>query len=134
MSRGWIGVDLDGTLAYYDHWRGAEHVGPPVPFMLERVRNWLAEGREVRIFTARVAEEDHQGLNYFHGSGVVSPVVLAIWRWCDEVGLPQLPVTCRKDYAMVELWDDRCVQVVPNTGRSLAEEYVAEMTALRGKP
>ena len=26
-SRGWIGVDLDGTLADYHGWRGAEHIG-----------------------------------------------------------------------------------------------------------
>ena len=25
--KGWIGVDLDGTLAQYDHWRGIEHIG-----------------------------------------------------------------------------------------------------------
>jgi len=27
QRRGWIGVDLDGTLALYDRWRGIEHVG-----------------------------------------------------------------------------------------------------------
>src|SRR5207344_2652938 len=54
MSEGWIGVDLDGTLAYYDQWRGPEHIGEPVPAMLERVQRWLAEGKDVRIFTARV--------------------------------------------------------------------------------
>ena len=32
---GWIGVDLD-------------------PAMVERVKRWLAEGRDVRILTARV--------------------------------------------------------------------------------
>ena len=28
-EKGWIGVDLDGTLAHYDKWRGVEHVGDP---------------------------------------------------------------------------------------------------------
>lgn len=32
------------------------------------------------------------------------------------VTLGVIPVVCRKDYAMVELWDDRAVQVIPNTG------------------
>lgn len=54
-KKGWIGVDLDGTLAHYDEWRGVSHVGEPVPLMLERVRRWLGEGREVRILTARVS-------------------------------------------------------------------------------
>ena len=33
---GWIGVDLDGTLATYEEWRGLEHIGDPVPAMKER--------------------------------------------------------------------------------------------------
>lgn len=51
---GWIGVDLDGTLAHYDGGVGVDHIGPPVPAMLTRVKQWLAEGRAVKIFTARV--------------------------------------------------------------------------------
>lgn len=48
---GWIGVDLDGTLAEYTGWHGPGHIGPPIPKMLDRVKNWLAEGVDVRIFT-----------------------------------------------------------------------------------
>lgn len=33
-ASGWIGVDLDGTLAVYDEWRGVSHIGAPVPAML----------------------------------------------------------------------------------------------------
>jgi len=106
MSRGWIGVDLDGTLAHYDHWRGHEHVGEPVPAMMERVRRWLSEGREVRIFTARVSDPDPAGQ-------LAREVVQ---EWLLRHGLPELVVTCVKDAGMIELWDDRVVQVVPNTG------------------
>ncbi len=52
---GWYGVDLDGTLAHYDGWMGPTEIGPPISKMVHRVRRWLAEGRDVRIFTARVA-------------------------------------------------------------------------------
>lgn len=51
---GWIGVDLDATLAEYHGW-GDGSIGQPVELMLRRVTGWLAEGREVRIFTARVS-------------------------------------------------------------------------------
>jgi hypothetical protein len=27
---GWIGVDLDGTLAHYDGWKGIDHIGEPI--------------------------------------------------------------------------------------------------------
>lgn len=102
--RGWIGVDLDGTLAHYDHWEGVEHIGRPIPAMLSRIKAWLAAGKEVRIFTARV----------FGPQGVdARPYIEA---YCLEHLGVVLPVTCEKDYAMVELWDDRAVQVIPNTG------------------
>lgn len=109
MSQGWIAVDLDGTLAHYTEWRGPEHIGEPVKEMVDRVRRWLAEGRDVRIFTARV-------------SGPALDAVKArraISAWCLRYLDADLPVTCKKDYAMVELWDDRCVQVEPNTGRPI---------------
>lgn len=49
MNRGWIGVDLDGTLAHYDKWIGPEHIGEPIAPMVDRVRAWLGQGIEVRI-------------------------------------------------------------------------------------
>ena len=104
---GWIGVDLDGTLAHYEGWKGGE-IGAPVPAMLERVKRWLAQGREVRIFTARVTEGPYR-----------ETVVREIHQWLRQHGLPELAVTNIKDYGMVELWDDRCVQVEPNTGRRI---------------
>lgn len=110
-TRGWIGVDLDGTLAQYNGWRGPLHVGPAVPAMLERVKRWLADGKYgVRIFTARVSDPDE-----------AEAVTARIWAWCVENGLPELPVTCVKDYAMVELWDDRAVQVIANTGEPVGK-------------
>lgn len=111
MSEGWIGVDLDGTLAQYDTWRGIEHVGEPVPAMLERVKRWLTEGKEVRIFTARVnPNQEKRSLDR---------VRHWIEVWCIQHIGQKLPITCEKDYGMVELWDDRCVQVECNTGRRM---------------
>lgn len=109
--KGWIGVDLDGTLAHYDGWKGIERIGEPVPLMLERVKTWLAEGREVRIFTARVGVA--KGRN-------PSEAMLArfhIQGWCSKHLGVELSITATKDMNMVELWDDRAVQVVPNTGQ-----------------
>ncbi|MEI8285241.1 MAG: hypothetical protein WCG52_09650, partial [bacterium] len=53
---GWIGVDLDGTLAEFIG--DMSFIGEPIMPMLNRVKTWLANGREVRIFTARAADED----------------------------------------------------------------------------
>jgi len=37
-GRPWIGVDLDGTLAHYDGWKGPTHIGAPIHKMVQRVR------------------------------------------------------------------------------------------------
>lgn len=114
---GWIGVDLDGTLALYDGFKGPEHIGEPVPLMLERVKKWLAEGREVRIFTARVGCTDLVNKDGTRDDAAFAAVARAhIEVWCQKHIGVKLPVTAVKDFGMVELWDDRCVQVRPNTG------------------
>lgn len=100
---GWIGVDLDGTLAHYEGWLGPKHIGDPIAKMVERVKAWLAAGIEVRIFTARVSGDD-------------GTCLAVIRSWCRTHLGTHLPVTCEKDYGMIELWDDRAVQVVENTG------------------
>lgn len=105
---GWIGVDLDGTLARYTEFVSPYFIGEPIPLMVERVKKWLSEGRTVKIFTARVAEED-----VVKRAGIKA----AINSWCVLHIGRVLEVTCKKDYKMIELWDDSAVQVIPNTGR-----------------
>lgn len=111
---GWIGVDLDGTLADYSGWKGATHIGAPVPAMVARVKRWLAEGHEVRIFTARVTEAGTLVGDRSRES--TTEVRQHIELWCKEHIGVVLPVTNVKDFGMVELWDDRAVRVVANTG------------------
>ncbi len=113
-QNGWIGVDLDGTLAHYDEWRGIEHIGEPIPKMAERVRAWLAEGKAVRIVTARVSRLlcSEESAEYREGAVAQQHIE----DWCLKHFDVILPVQCHKDFGMVELWDDRCVQVLFNTG------------------
>lgn len=110
---GWIGCDLDGTLAHYDGWKGIEHIGAPIPKMVERVKRWLSEGREVRIFTARV----DGGLGGVEAEDVAA-VRHHIEQWCLQHVGQIIPVTNVKDFGMIELWDDRAVQVKANTGEA----------------
>jgi hypothetical protein len=116
--RGWIGVDLDGTLAHYTPGQPyrPDVIGEPVPAMLERVQKWLAEGRDVRIFTARVYEDGTA-----ERRAEVRLARLAIVTWCRQHLNTALAITNIKDMAMVELWDDRAVQVEANTGKRIGE-------------
>lgn len=108
--RPWVGIDLDGTLAVYKGWQGVEDIGKPVPAMLELVRGLLADDIKVKIFTARV-------------SGGVADAERArhyVKKWLEEeCGITDMEVTCIKDRHMVELYDDRCIQVELNTGKLL---------------
>jgi hypothetical protein len=117
-----IAVDLDGTLARYDGWISAEHIGEPIPLMVTRVKEWLANGETVTIFTARVCREDYL-VKYLPGSAAYAELEAeckstrkAIETWCLKHIGQVLEITNKKDYSLVELWDDRAVQVIPNTG------------------
>jgi hypothetical protein len=110
VSKGWIGVDLDGTLARWGHWGDIRNIGEPIIPMVERVKQWLREGQEVRIVTARACPP------YIPDTIEFSDVEKAIQDWTEEHIGERLAVQFWKDLDMIELWDDRCVQVEPNTG------------------
>lgn len=98
---GWIGVDLDGTLAEAGSQTDTGQIGAPVPQMIKRVRYWIKTGRTVKIFTARAGDPQQ---------------VWMIHQWCALHGLPRLEVTNSKDVKMIALWDSRAVGVVKNIG------------------
>ena len=104
----WIGVDLDGTLAEYHGYKDGE-IGDPVEAMLDRVLGWLEDGQDVRIMTARVADDPDGSMKK------------SIEDWCLKHIGQVLPVTNEKDSGMIELWDDRAVQVVKNTGEPASD-------------
>ena len=122
----WVGVDLDGTLAHYDGWVHHKHIGEPVPAMVEHVHAILAQGTQVRIFTARAFPLnmciDHSEVRYPIGF-LQSPeylvaieAVRAIQDWCLLHIGEVLPVTNIKDHGMTLLLDDRAIGIVPNEG------------------
>jgi len=110
MSKGWIAVDLDGTLAQY---RGSSYnrlvIGPPIEPMLARVLQWLEDDVEVRIFTARVNPLDNSPED-------IAKITDLIEAWCLlHIGVV-LPITCMKDFRCVAIWDDRAVRVIHGIG------------------
>jgi len=101
----WIGVDLDGTLAReVPDSQDSDTIGEPIEPMMQRVHQWLADGQTVKIFTARAS---------------VPRQIALVKRWLKDNGLPDLEVTNAKDFRMIELWDDRAVQVTKNSGQPL---------------
>ncbi len=103
----WTGVDLDGTLAYYDSMSSIERVGEPIPKMMKLVKRMIANGIRVKIFTARATDPEQ---------------IPIIEKWFKKHGLPKLEITNVKDYYMQRLYDDRCIQVERNTGSLIIKD------------
>lgn len=109
----WTGFDLDGTLAEYMGWEGIDHIGKPIKPMCDLIKKLHREGEEVKIVTARVSPKDNGE----------SPMEARkyIETWCREnLGFVP-PITHEKDSLMETLYDDRCQQVIPNTGITMED-------------
>lgn len=102
----WIGVDLDGTLAVWTEYN--QDIGEAVPTMLNRVRAWRAAGITVKLFTARAAHPE---------------LIQGVRDWLFLHDLQDMEITNAKDSDMVEMWDDRAVAVVRNTGVAIRLHY-----------
>lgn len=107
---GWIGVDLDKTIATKQGPEGPSTIGAPIPAMIDRVKKMLAEGKDVRVFTARISgpnqETERKAINTF----------------CQANFGRKLPMTDKKDDHMLEMYDDRARQVEPNTGQIVGDK------------
>lgn len=101
MREAWIGIDLDGTLAEYDGWKGADSIGEPIKKMVNLVLDLCNSGKKVKIFTARAS---------------IPEQIPYIKAWCLEHLGRELEVTCCKDFDMTIFYDDRAITVQKNTG------------------
>ncbi len=102
-----VGVDFDGTLV-----GEKENMGEPIMPMVNRVKEWLAEGMDVRIFTAAPRPE--------------------ITAFCKHHFGRSLPMTNIKQRGMSAWYDDRCTRVERDTGKLMDEKSLREeITILR---
>jgi hypothetical protein len=100
---GYIGCDLDETLCEYDDgMAGLYQIGKPIPEMMDRIRQHLADGYEVRIFTARVNVMD--GWDHERQRKLIED-------WTEEQFGQKLQVTNEKTFQMIFFYDDRAVAV-----------------------
>lgn len=106
-----VGVDLDGTLAQYDGWKGHEVIGAPIPAMIERVKQYLARGDKVVIFTARASEDPAKEM-----------AMKQIQAWSLQHVGQILDITNEKTPEMVRIYDDKARQVIENEGEVVGEE------------
>ena len=108
--KGKIAIDLDGTLAHYDNFRGDDHIGKPIPKMIDFVKQLIRAKYEIVIFSARADNEQSR---------------ILISNWCHKQGLGNLDVTNIKRKDFKSFYDDRAYQVKRNTGQIILDEVVS---------
>lgn len=102
----WIGVDLDGTLAKnYEGPFDPLKIGDPVQLMVEKILFALADGKTVKVFTARMADKEK-----------AEKIREVIGDYTEKHIGTRLDATNEKDPGCTEIWDDKARQVIEDTG------------------
>ena len=112
MAKRIIAVDLDGTLAQYDGWKGIDHIGCVIPEVANAMERAQAEGAEVHLFTARVSDPEDAA----EAHQVIS-------KWAEANHFNFASITAVKHKFFTEFWDDRAIQVIKNEGIFVLNEH-----------
>jgi hypothetical protein len=117
LPEGWVGFDLDGTVAEYTEFKGWQHIGNPISAMVNLIKKLRAVGIQCKIFTARCSAESRavDGLTF-------EQVEKVIQDWTEQYIGERLPVTSEKGCSMICFFDDSAVQVNKNMGTLTAGE------------
>jgi hypothetical protein len=111
MSGGFVGFDLDGTLAKYIGPHGNTEIGDPIinspdgkPTPYEIAIKLHTMGLPTCCFSARAMWPGE------------TP---KIRKWLNKHGLPHMDITFQKNSNMICFFDDRSISVEENTGKIL---------------
>lgn len=103
-----IVVDLDGTLAYYDEWKGLDHIGDPLPGAQKFIEA-LKVKFNVIIFTTRT----NTTVNHMEPDMQI-PLATKVLDWLTKHNFPQVEVYAGIGKPIGEYYlDDRAVVCAP---------------------
>lgn len=101
-KKGWIGFDLDNTLATDTPFRRDDSlIGYPKDGMVKVARELIENGEDVRIFTARAYKMD-------------TLTKIAIENWCLIHLGKILPIQAHKDHDLLYFFDDKAQPLGPH--------------------
>lgn len=121
-------VDLDGVLAKYDHWRGAENIGAPAPGALEFAHK-LAKVADIVIFTSRCSEDRRRDDDGY----ALSPAQMRIHiiDWLEKHKFPYADVYIGQGKPRVAAFiDDRAVNCSPQKDKDAFDNALASVISL----
>jgi hypothetical protein len=121
-------VDLDGVLAKYDKWRGAETIGAPVPGALEFAHE-LAKVADIVIFTSRCSEDRSRNDDGY----ALSPAQMRIHiiDWLERHKFPYTDVFIGQGKPRVAAFiDDRAVYCSPQKDKEAFDNALDSVKGL----
>jgi len=105
-----IAVDLDGTIASYDGYKGAEEIGDPIPGAKEFMA-LLCKKYKVLVFTCRVSVEFNPGYTGDHLKGIIV-------NWFQRHNIPYHEIYVGQGKPLASAYvDDRAVVCRPQEGK-----------------
>jgi hypothetical protein len=112
-------VDLDGVLAKYDHWRGVDHIGDPLPGAVEFLRRIKAAGARVVVYTTRTNADPEICERIESAEKLAERVRL----WLDAHGFEYDEIYAGQGKALAAAYvDDRAVPCLPQIAGGFAYE------------
>ena len=119
-------LDLDGVLAEYHGWEGADHIGPPLPGALKFAKS-VAKLADIVIFTGRCSEEP--GDRDVVQSTSPGQMRIKVIAWLEKHGFPFADVYIGQGKPRVLAFiDDRAVPCSPQND---PDAYTTAETQLR---
>lgn len=112
-------VDLDGTLAKYDTWKGLDVIGDPIEGAQDFVRD-LLKYRKVLIYTTRMNVDSHK-----HSKEVLKNKILA---WLKKNGFPKVEVYSGDGKPLcAEFIDDKALRCTPQENPNAYKDVLEEI-------
>jgi len=121
-----VAVDLDGTLAQYDGWKGIDHIGDPLPGAKEFLTALKDKGYSIEIYTTRC--------NSHVNNQTAHHLAQRIYEWLRKHGLddwPKVGVYARQGKPLADAYvDDKAVPCCPQENENAYEEALARIDEL----
>lgn len=120
-------IDLDGVLAYFDRWKGADHIGDPIPTGVSLVRKLVGRGFRIIIYSCRL-NGSLEGCDYVKSYNLIR-------EWLNRYRILYDKIAVQSDgkpYADVYI-DDRNVYFLQNSSdMSIVDSIVETICKISG--
>lgn len=116
-----VAIDLDGVLAYYNGWKGIDHIGEPTDGALRLCEQLIEDGHEIIVHTVRTNPiinnkelSDVEASNDYHAMWLSNK----IYAWLKKHNFPsKITVWDNFGKPQADLYiDDKAFVVLKNRG------------------